>query len=70
MVAGCVRQVVILYRNDCNSMLVFLDEWLPYRVSHLRLFSSDTAHSGVHIYTSVVKPVHISMATSRASKTV
>ena len=33
-----------------DATLVVLDEWSSYRVSHLRWFSSDTAHSGVHIY--------------------
>ena len=33
-----------------DSTLVVLDEWSSYRVSSLRWFSSDTAHSGVHIY--------------------
>ena len=31
-------------------MLIVLDEWSSYRVSRLRWFSSDTAHSGVHMY--------------------
>ena len=33
-----------------DSKLVVLDEWSSYRVSRLRWFSDDTAHSGVHRY--------------------
>ena len=32
MVAGCVRQLVFLYRNDCMaSKLIVLDKWSSYR---------------------------------------
>ena len=51
MVAGCIRQVVVLYRNDCiGNWLGWTQSWSSYRVSRLRWFSDDTAHSGVHIY--------------------
>ena len=33
-----------------DSKLVVLDKWSSHRVSRLRWFSDDTAHSGVHIY--------------------
>ena len=36
VVAGRVRQVVILHSND--SAMVVLDEWLPYRGGHLTKF--------------------------------
>ena len=76
MVAGCVRQVVVLYRNVCMGIglgglnvgrfrqAVVLIELVAYSDSLV------TLHTLVFIYmTFVVKPVHIFMVTSRASKT-
>ena len=46
VVAGRVRQVVVLYSNDCNvwefvwaeSVLVVLDEWSSYKSGRLNRF--------------------------------
>ena len=75
MVAGCVRQVVVLYRSVCMGIGLG-----GLNVGHFRqaclielVAYSDslvTLHTLVFIYmTFVVKPVHIFMVTSRASKT-
>ena len=50
MVAGCVRQVVVLYRNDCMVNGLGGLNGNHFRISRLWWFSSGTAHSGVHIY--------------------
>ena len=45
VVTGCVRQVVVLYSNDCMgiglgglSALVVLGDWLIYKGSHISSF--------------------------------
>ena len=39
MVAGRVKQVVVLHSNDWrDSVLVVLDEWSPYRGGRLNWF--------------------------------
>ena len=45
MVTGCIRQVVILYSNDCMgiglgglSALVILGDWLTYKDSCISSF--------------------------------
>ena len=45
MVTGCVRQLVVLYSNNCMgiglgglSALVVLGDWLIYKGSHISSF--------------------------------
>ena len=48
MVAGRVKQVVVLYSNYCtgivgvDSALVVLDEWSSYRGGRLNMFDCNT----------------------------
>ena len=45
MVAGRIRQVVVLYSNDCMGIALSalrIDEWLSYRGGHISRFNNTT----------------------------